>query len=64
VSLALPTGLSFITASATFTNGTGSLESPFLIGGEPIEKIRVAAQYGGRSSITYITRSGREIPME
>lgn len=64
VSLAFPSGLSFITASATFTNGTGSLESPFLIGGEPVEKVRVAAQYDGRSSITYITRSGREISVE
>jgi len=63
VSLSLPSGLSFITASATFTSGTGSLESPFLIGGEPVEKVRVAAQYGGGSSVTYITRSGKEIAL-
>jgi hypothetical protein len=65
VSLTLPSGLSFITASATFSSGgSASLESPFLIGEEPVEKVRVAAQYGGRSSITYITRSGKEIPVE
>jgi hypothetical protein len=59
VSLTLPSGLSFITATATFSS-TAALESPFMIGGEPVEKIRVAARYGGESSITYITSSGKE----
>ena len=41
--------------------------APLLIGsidGEEIEKIRVAAAYGGPSSLTYITAFGREVPAE
>jgi hypothetical protein len=38
--------------------------SPFLprIDGEPVEKIRLAAVYGGTSQMYFITRSGKEVP--
>lgn len=60
---ALPSGSSVISASVTLSASAG-LGVPFMYGGEPVEKVRLAAQYGGRSSITYITRSGREISVE
>lgn len=60
----LPMGSSVIAASVTLSvGGSAALESPFMIGGEPVEKIRVAARYGGGSTMTYITRSGKEISL-
>ncbi len=57
----LPSGSSIIAASVTLSaGGSASLESPFMFGGEPVEKIQVAARYGGGSSVTYITKSGLE----
>ena len=44
-----------VTAQATFTI------TAFNYNGEEIDKVRVAARYGGKSEITYITKSGKEI---
>ncbi|MFA7059309.1 MAG: hypothetical protein WC156_00655 [Pedobacter sp.] len=36
----------------------------FYIAGEKVERVRVAANLGGKSSVTYITASGRGIPVD
>ncbi|MBI4515695.1 MAG: hypothetical protein HY699_07760 [Deltaproteobacteria bacterium] len=62
--VALAAGRNLITAETTVTIG-GDGGAAMVIGqidGEPIEKVRVAATYGGGSSLTYITASGRGIP--
>ncbi len=53
---------SIITTSVTFQlsalNGTG----PIFADGEKVKFMRVAACLGGKSTITYITESGKEVP--
>jgi hypothetical protein len=58
----LATGKSLITAEATITinQGGGAGLQLGRIDGEQIEKVRIAATYGGASSLTYITASGKE----
>jgi len=51
-----------ITATCTYTV-IASNDAPIYAGGERVEKVRVASVVGGGSSITYITESGREIPL-
>ncbi len=57
----LQNGTSVISASATFATTTAGLEAPMMIAGEEVKWIRVAASYGAKSTVTYITESGREI---
>lgn len=52
---------SVIMASVMFQL-TASNGGPIYADGERVDKIRVAANLGGGSAITYITESGREIP--
>jgi hypothetical protein len=57
-------GRSIITAQAT-ASGQQLDSAPLVIGGingEKIEKVQVSAAYGGNSSLTYVTASGREVP--
>jgi hypothetical protein len=35
---------------------------PIYAEGERVDKIKVAANLGGKSTVTYITESGREVP--
>jgi hypothetical protein len=60
----LPPGeVSLLLVSANFT--LPQIASLFpLIDGEPVERIMVAAAYGQPSTVTLITRSGREVPAE
>lgn len=63
VSLTIATAYpSLITSSVTFQvaalNGVG----PIYAGGEKVEFVRVAANLGGSSTVTYITGSGKEFP--
>lgn len=61
----LPSGPSVLSASATFTlTQTAANDFPVFADGERVEKVRVAAAFGGKSSVVYITTSGREIPAE
>lgn len=53
---------SVITATCTYTV-IASNGAPIYAGGERVEKVRVASVVGGASSFTYITESGREIPV-
>lgn len=51
---------SVITAFVTY-DLTAALE-PFYINGERVTQMRVASSLGGKSSVTYITESGKEFP--
>jgi len=62
----LATGVIVISAQVTITVAQAD-SAPILIGsidGEKVEKIRIATAWGGASSLTYITASGREVPAE
>ena len=48
---------SVITATTTFT-----IQTAMFYDGDKIEKVRVAANMGKQSEVTYITESGKEIP--
>lgn len=50
-----------ISASATFTLTASGNGQPMFIGGERVKMVRVASVFGGKSNVTYITESGREI---
>ncbi len=50
-----------VSATATFATTTAGLDAPILIAGEEVKWVRVAASYGGDSTVTYITNSGREV---
>lgn len=52
---------SLITATVTFQL-TAANGGPIYVNGERIDKVRVAANLGGASSVVYITESGKEIP--
>jgi hypothetical protein len=56
-SLALATGMSVLTASAVVDVSQQSM----VIEGERVNRIEVAATYGGPSRLTYVTQSGRRI---
>jgi hypothetical protein len=50
-----------LTATATFTLLADAGGGPVYAEGEKVTHVRVAAALGGPSSVTYLTRSGREI---
>jgi hypothetical protein len=50
-----------ITASASFTLTADAVGGPIYAEGEPVERMRVDATWGGFSRVTYITRTGREV---
>jgi hypothetical protein len=52
---------SLITATVTFQL-TAANGGPFYVNGERVDKVRVATNLGGTSSVVYITESGREFP--
>lgn len=56
------TSVSVLSATATFTLQAGLDSTPVYADGERVIKMRVASVLGGRSEITYITESGREVP--
>ncbi len=53
---------SVISASATFTLAALPGAGPLVAQGEEVEWLQVAATLGGASQVTYITKSGREVP--
>jgi hypothetical protein len=62
-SVTLPTSEpSIVGASANFLFAeTGS--GPTFVEGEPVDHVRVTATTAGMSAVTYVTRSGREVPL-
>lgn len=52
---------SLITATVTFQLAALNIND-FYLNGEKVEQVRVAADLGGTSTVTYITVSGKEIP--
>jgi hypothetical protein len=64
-SVTLPAGMSVITATITISLPTlADMRLPSRINGEPVEKVEIAATFGGKSRLTYITQSGKRIPAE
>jgi len=64
-SVTIPTDqTSVISASATFTLTALPGAGPLYAAGEEVDRIQVTAVLGGRSTITYITESGREVPAD
>jgi hypothetical protein len=59
----LPAGMSVLSATATIDLTIARLR-PLFIDGERVNRIEVAAVYGGESKVTYITQSGRRIKAE
>jgi hypothetical protein len=61
-SIALPAGMSVLTATAVIDLTTqASSGRPLFIDGERVDRVEVAATYGGASQVTYVTRSGRRL---
>ena len=56
-SLSLPSGMSVLTASAVVDVSSQAM----FMDGERVNRIEIAATYGGASEFTYITISGRRI---
>jgi hypothetical protein len=59
-SVTLPSGISVISAS-TVVDLTIAGAKPLFIDGERVNRIEVAATFGGASELTYVTQSGRRI---
>ena len=59
-SVNLPGGISVISAS-TIVDLTIAKAIPLFLDGERVNRIEVAATFGGPSTLTYITQSGRRI---
>ncbi len=58
------TQTSVLTATATFPLVASAGQGPLFAEGEEVQWVRVAATFGGGSTVTYITASGKEIPAE
>jgi len=52
---------STLTATATFPLVASAGEGPLYADGEEVTHMKIAAVLGGGSTLTYITRSGREV---
>jgi hypothetical protein len=59
-SLSLPSGISVVSASAVIDLTTAKA-TPIFMEGERVNRIEVAAVFGGGSEVTYVTQSGRRI---
>ena len=51
---------SVITATGSFTLLADAGGGPIYADGEPVERVRITATFGGASEVSYITVSGRE----
>lgn len=61
-SVSLPAGMSVITANVVIDATTAKTgKPPIYMEGERVNRIEVAATFGGTSELTYITESGRRI---
>ena len=56
-SMSLPNGMSVLVATATIDVS----QSGIVIDGERVNKVEIAATFGGASDVTYVTQSGRRI---
>jgi len=55
---------SILTATATYALVAGAGEGPLYAEGEEVTHVTVAAVFGGASTVTYLTRSGREVQVQ
>ncbi|HYL81991.1 MAG TPA: hypothetical protein VEU07_14325, partial [Candidatus Acidoferrum sp.] len=56
------TQMNILTASATFPVVASAGSGPIYAGGEEVKWMKVSSTFGGSSTVTYITASGREVP--
>jgi len=64
-SVTLPTNQpSVLSATSTFAVVASAGEPSVMVAGEVVRAIRVAATYGGQSTVTYITASGKEVRLQ
>jgi hypothetical protein len=54
---------SIIGASASFLLTAATAGGPVYVHGEEVERVRVTATPGGPSTVAYVTKSGREVPI-
>ena len=54
---------SVVSASASFLFTAATGGGPVFVHGEEVERVRVTANPGGPSTVAYVTRSGREVPV-
>ena len=54
---------SVVGASASFVLTAANGGGPVFVHGEEVERVRVTATPGGHSSVAYVTKSGREVPV-
>ena len=54
---------SIVGASASFALTAANGGGPVFVNGEEVERVRVTAAPGGPSTVAYVTRSGREVPI-
>jgi len=55
---------SILTATATYALVAGAGQGPLYAEGEEVTHVTVAAVFGGDSTVTYLTRSGREVQVQ
>jgi hypothetical protein len=53
-----------LTAAATFPLVASAGSGPLFAEGEEVKWVRVAATFGGPSTVTYLTASGKEVPAQ
>jgi len=54
---------SIVSASASFVLTAASGGGPVFVNGEEVERVRVTTTPAGASSVAYVTKSGREVPI-
>jgi hypothetical protein len=60
----LTTQTSILTATATYPLVASAGEGPLFADGEEVTHVKVAAVFGAPSTLTYLTRSGREVQVQ
>jgi hypothetical protein len=60
-SVSLPPGVNVLTASASIDLTVAQAGRPLIINGDRVDRIEIAASFGGSSQTTYITHSGRRV---
>lgn len=63
-SVTIPTSQpSIVSASTSFVLTAANGGGPVFVHGEEVERVRVTATPGGASTVAYVTKSGREVPL-
>lgn len=60
-SVALPPGVNVLTASASIDLTVARAGPPLIINGDRVDRIEIAASFGGSPQTTYVTHSGKRV---